>query len=149
MLSMEHHTDWVNDIALCCGGRTRKLKLYLVWFVLIFPDARLVLLFFGLMDIISYESAKNRDSKIFAYLLLLSVLFVFNLQCLNTSVRTDVMCCAYVLVISASSDTTVKVWNAHKGFCMSTLRTHKVINYLTCHCICFTYSKTGNVHVLL
>lgn len=41
--------------------------------------------------------------------------------------------CAYVhpvlpvlvLVISASSDTTVKVWNAHKGFCMSTLRTHK------------------------
>ena len=28
-------------------------------------------------------------------------------------------------VISASSDTTVKVWNAHKGFCMSTLRTHK------------------------
>uniref|UniRef100_A0AAY5K987 WD repeat-containing protein 48 n=1 Tax=Esox lucius TaxID=8010 RepID=A0AAY5K987_ESOLU len=30
-----------------------------------------------------------------------------------------------ILVISASSDTTVKVWNAHKGFCMSTLRTHK------------------------
>ena len=28
-------------------------------------------------------------------------------------------------IISASSDTTVKVWNAHKGFCMSTLRTHK------------------------
>ncbi|XP_025091366.1 WD repeat-containing protein 48-like isoform X2 [Pomacea canaliculata] len=50
MLSMEHHTDWVNDIVLCCHGRT---------------------------------------------------------------------------LISASSDTTVKVWNAHKGFCMSTLRTHK------------------------
>nr|CAI5846454.1 unnamed protein product [Callosobruchus analis] len=48
--SMEHHTDWVNDIVLCCGGRH---------------------------------------------------------------------------LISASSDTTVKVWNAHKGFCMSTLRTHK------------------------
>ncbi|KAI4463805.1 wd repeat-containing protein 48 [Holotrichia oblita] len=48
--SMEHHTDWVNDIVLCCGGRN---------------------------------------------------------------------------LISASSDTTVKVWNAHKGFCMSTLRTHK------------------------
>ncbi|KAF7281811.1 WD repeat-containing protein 48 homolog [Rhynchophorus ferrugineus] len=47
---MEHHTDWVNDIILCCGGRH---------------------------------------------------------------------------LISASSDTTVKVWNAHKGFCMSTLRTHK------------------------
>ncbi|XP_056629961.1 WD repeat-containing protein 48 homolog [Diorhabda carinulata] len=47
---MEHHTDWVNDIVLCCGGKH---------------------------------------------------------------------------LISASSDTTVKVWNAHKGFCMSTLRTHK------------------------
>jgi len=48
--SMEHHTDWVNDAILCCGGR---------------------------------------------------------------------------YFISASSDTTVKVWNAHRGFCMSTLRTHK------------------------
>ncbi|KAF0301841.1 WD repeat-containing protein 48 [Amphibalanus amphitrite] len=48
--SMEHHTDWVNDIVLCCGGRN---------------------------------------------------------------------------LISASSDTTVKVWSAHKGLCMSTLRTHK------------------------
>ncbi|XP_066147035.1 WD repeat-containing protein 48 homolog [Euwallacea fornicatus] len=48
--SMEHHTDWVHDIVLCCGGRH---------------------------------------------------------------------------LISASSDTTVKVWNAYKGFCMSTLRTHK------------------------
>ena len=47
---MEHHTDWVNDIQLCCGGKN---------------------------------------------------------------------------IISASSDTTVKVWNAYKGFCMSTLRTHK------------------------
>ena len=34
--------------------------------------------------------------------------------------------CLNISVISASSDTTVKVWNAHKGFCMSTLRTHKV-----------------------
>lgn len=33
--------------------------------------------------------------------------------------------CLSFPVISASSDTTVKVWNAHKGFCMSTLRTHK------------------------
>ncbi|KAI4496511.1 hypothetical protein M0804_000321 [Polistes exclamans] len=48
--SMEHHTDWVNDIVLCCSGKT---------------------------------------------------------------------------LISASSDTTVKIWNAHKGFCMSTLRTHR------------------------
>lgn len=22
--NMEHHTDWVNDIVLCCGGRNRK-----------------------------------------------------------------------------------------------------------------------------
>uniref|UniRef100_A0A8C7XM34 WD repeat domain 48b n=1 Tax=Oryzias sinensis TaxID=183150 RepID=A0A8C7XM34_9TELE len=50
--SMEHHTDWVNDIVLCCNGKT---------------------------------------------------------------------------LISASSDTTVKVWNAHKGFCMSTLRTHLLL----------------------
>lgn len=47
--SLEHHTDWVNDIILCCGNRN---------------------------------------------------------------------------LISASSDSTVKVWNAQKGFCMSTLRTH-------------------------
>ena len=25
MLSMEHHTDWVNDIVLCCNGRTCEL----------------------------------------------------------------------------------------------------------------------------
>ena len=41
------------------------------------------------------------------------------------------ICCEFKFqivfpVISASSDTTVKVWNAQKGFCMSTLRTHKV-----------------------
>ena len=29
------------------------------------------------------------------------------------------------LVISASSDTTVKVWDTERGFCMSTLRTHR------------------------
>ena len=23
-MSMEHHTDWVNDIVLCCNGRFRK-----------------------------------------------------------------------------------------------------------------------------
>ena len=28
-------------------------------------------------------------------------------------------------MLSASSDTTVKVWDAQGGFCMSTLRTHK------------------------
>ncbi|XP_067057172.1 WD repeat-containing protein 48-like [Acropora muricata] len=48
--SLEHHTDWVNDIILCCNGRT---------------------------------------------------------------------------LLSASSDTTVKVWDSTRSFCMSTLRTHK------------------------
>lgn len=33
---------------------------------------------------------------------------------------------AYRLVLSASSDATIKLWNAPKGTCMSTLRTHKV-----------------------
>ena len=40
-------------------------------------------------------------------------------------VNDIVLCCGGKNIISASSDTTVKVWNAHKGFCMSTLRTHK------------------------
>uniref|UniRef100_A0A665XCI8 WD repeat-containing protein 48 n=1 Tax=Echeneis naucrates TaxID=173247 RepID=A0A665XCI8_ECHNA len=44
------------------------------------------------------------------------------LYILNSALHTD---CLPFSVISASSDTTVKVWNAHKGFCMSTLRTHK------------------------
>lgn len=48
--SLEHHTDWVNDIVLCCNGR---------------------------------------------------------------------------IILSASSDTTVKVWDSARSFCMSTLRTHK------------------------
>lgn len=25
VLTMEHHTDWVNDIVLCCGGRNCEL----------------------------------------------------------------------------------------------------------------------------
>ena len=53
--SMEHHTDWVNDITLCCDGRN---------------------------------------------------------------------------LISVSNDTTIKVWNAHQGFCLSTLRSHK--DYAKC-----------------
>lgn len=77
--SMEHHTDWVNDIVLCCGGKNRMC---------ILPDYK----FFN-------------------------IIYYF----LNF-VRINYHICA---VISASSDTTVKVWNAHKGFCMSTLRTHK------------------------
>lgn len=53
--SMEHHTDWVNDISLCCNGKN---------------------------------------------------------------------------LISVSNDTTIKVWNAHQGFCLSTLRSHK--DYAKC-----------------
>lgn len=40
-------------------------------------------------------------------------------------VNDIVLCCDGRNLISASNDTTVKVWNATKGFCMSTLRTHK------------------------
>ncbi|KAG9508421.1 WD repeat-containing protein 48-like protein, partial [Fragariocoptes setiger] len=53
--SMEHHTDWVNDIILCRNGQN---------------------------------------------------------------------------LISVSSDTTIKVWNAHSGFCLSTLRSHR--DYVKC-----------------
>lgn len=74
--SMEHHTDWVNDIVLCCGGKNRKYNI-------IFRDEDQLCIHFQYIYV-----------------------FIFS-------------------VISASSDTTVKVWNAHKGFCMSTLRTHK------------------------
>ncbi len=74
---MEHHTDWVNDVVLCCGGKYCKL-------------------FFKIF----YFSFKRLHSFI-------------------------VFVVVFSLVISASSDMTVKVWNAHKGFCMSTLRTHK------------------------
>lgn len=81
--SMEHHTDWVNDIVLCCNGKTCESD-YSLLFSLNFPPLH----------------------------------FAF-----YTSEWFFSLCvCA---VISASSDTTVKVWNAHKGFCMSTLRTHK------------------------
>lgn len=62
--SMEHHTDWVNDITLCCNGRN---------------------------------------------------------------------------LISVSNDTTIKVWSAHQGFCLSTLRSHK--DYAKC----LAYAKDREV----
>lgn len=62
--SMEHHTDWVNDITLCCNGRN---------------------------------------------------------------------------LISVSNDTTIKVWNARQGFCLSTLRSHK--DYAKC----LAYAKDREV----
>uniref|UniRef100_A0A0N5B6X6 WD_REPEATS_REGION domain-containing protein n=1 Tax=Strongyloides papillosus TaxID=174720 RepID=A0A0N5B6X6_STREA len=40
-------------------------------------------------------------------------------------VNDIVLCCNGQNLISASSDTTIKVWNAKQGFCMSTLRTHQ------------------------
>ena len=67
--SMEHHTDWVNDIVLCCGGK----------------------------NIISASS--DTTVKVCTY----SPQSTF----------------PYPMIF------TIKVWNAHKGFCMSTLRTHK------------------------
>lgn len=62
--SMEHHTDWVNDITLCCNGRN---------------------------------------------------------------------------LISVSNDTTIKVWSARNGFCLSTLRSHK--DYVKC----LAYAKEKQV----
>jgi WD repeat-containing protein 48 len=50
-------------------------------------------------------------------------MFLFNSRW--SQVNDVQLCCGGKNLISASSDTTVKVWNAHKGFCMSTLRTHK------------------------
>jgi len=43
----------------------------------------------------------------------------------NDWVNDIILCCGGRYLISASCDTTVKVWNAHKGFCMSTLKTHR------------------------
>lgn len=43
----------------------------------------------------------------------------------NDWVNDIVLCCGGRYLISASCDTTVKVWNAQKGFCMSTLKTHR------------------------
>lgn len=76
--SMEHHTDWVNDIVLCCNGKTCE-----------------------------------------------AVIISLHCICIPMNLLTTVHLSGHFTVISASSDTTVKVWNAHKGFCMSTLRTHK------------------------
>lgn len=50
-------------------------------------------------------------------------------------------------VISASSDSTVKVWNAHKGFCMSTLRTHRVRKFI--HRILVAYFTPNSYFFLL
>jgi len=66
--SMEHHTDWVNDIVLVNSGKHSKRNFL-------------------------------RNKK-----------FIFSI----------------FQVLSASSDATIKLWNAPKGTCMSTLRTHKV-----------------------
>lgn len=51
--------------------------------------------------------------------------YVQSMEHHNDWVNDIVLCCGGKNLISASCDTTVKVWNAQKGFCMSTLRTHK------------------------
>lgn len=51
--------------------------------------------------------------------------YIQSLEHHNDWVNDIVLCCGGRNLISASCDTTVKVWNAHKGFCMSTLRTHR------------------------
>lgn len=36
--SMEHHTDWVNDIVLCCNGKTREHDFsFTVSFIYLYP----------------------------------------------------------------------------------------------------------------
>ncbi|XP_063722345.1 WD repeat-containing protein 48-like [Symsagittifera roscoffensis] len=45
-------------------------------------------------------------------------------------VNDIVLCMNGKNIVSASSDCTVKVWNVSRGFCMSTLRTHK--DYVKC-----------------
>ena len=50
---MEHHTDWVNDIVLCCNGKTCKYFFGLLsfWMILIQFD-----LFFSVFFFIVYVS---------------------------------------------------------------------------------------------
>lgn len=69
MKSLEHHTDWISDIAVCMDGKNSA--------------------------------------------------FYFNLY----FVADDYSCMPTVM--SASSDTTLKVWDIARGTCLSTLRTHK------------------------
>lgn len=62
-------------------------------------------------------------------------------------------------VLSASNDTTVKVWNATKHFCMSTLRTHKVtrtmiyrfqrFSYLICRIMSVVWLTQRSMNELL
>ncbi|VDL97961.1 unnamed protein product [Schistocephalus solidus] len=51
--------------------------------------------------------------------------FVQNMEHHSDWVNDIILCCDGEYLISASNDTTVKVWNARTGFCMSTLPTHK------------------------
>uniref|UniRef100_A0AC34Q1X5 WD repeat-containing protein 48 homolog n=1 Tax=Panagrolaimus sp. JU765 TaxID=591449 RepID=A0AC34Q1X5_9BILA len=45
-------------------------------------------------------------------------------------VNDMVLCCGGRCLVSASSDTTLKIWEAEEGKCMSTLRTHR--DYVRC-----------------
>ena len=52
-------------------------------------------------------------------------LYTFSMEHHTDWVNDIVLCCDGRYLFSASSDTTVKLWNAQKGMCMSTLRTHR------------------------
>ena len=52
--------------------------------------------------------------------------FISSFLCLFMRVHVYWWSFFFLKVISASSDTTIKVWNAHEGSCLATLRTHKV-----------------------
>ena len=131
---MEHHTDWVNEILLCCNGKT-------CW-NLSKPSFSYTLktLFKSFITLRNhFQKIINRCSSYFDhhhvhhnYLHKDYHHFSSNHIILTTLITTILPSHSppsnlLSTVISASSDTTVKVWNAHKGFCMSTLRTHKVV----------------------
>ncbi|CAI4231498.1 unnamed protein product [Auanema sp. JU1783] len=59
-----------------------------------------------------------------------SVSFVQTMEHHTDWVNDVILCCGGKYLLSASNDSTVKVWNASKHFCMSTLRTHK--DYVSC-----------------
>ncbi|XP_011452468.3 WD repeat-containing protein 48 isoform X1 [Magallana gigas] len=56
--------------------------------------------------------------------------YLFSMEHHFDWVNDIVLCREGRALISASSDTTIKVWNAHEGSCLATLRTHK--DYVKC-----------------
>lgn len=56
--------------------------------------------------------------------------FLRSMEHHNDWVNDITLCCNGRNLISVSNDTTLKIWNAHQGFCLSTLRSHK--DYVKC-----------------